>query len=129
MSANPFAHLAAAARGDIEAQRVLAMLAVEGASASPGDAESILREGLIFARLAAAQGDTGDEGRVIAMLALLAEVSGDNAPYGEAIARYALLDERGIEVPGMTLEMLSDHAPAEVMLQAKCFHQLIQEVA
>lgn len=77
---NPFAQLAAAARGDLAAQRALAhaaMLRFYDDAGNPLPAECLglpeaaaLIEGLAFARMAESQGDESDRNRLIAMLSL-----------------------------------------------------------
>jgi hypothetical protein len=98
--ADPFSKLTAAARGSLQAQRDLAdeatRLAFQRTETGElaNDPETCLIEGLVLARLAAAQGDVGDQGRVIGMIALLAEVVGEESvteQLGEAMARMALM--------------------------------------
>jgi len=84
-----FGLLKGAARGDIAAQRALAMQAVGLVQMRPDiDPVTLLMDGLIFARMAACQGDTGDQGRVISMLALLGQYlseAGDEASRSSAL--------------------------------------------
>lgn len=133
MKDNPFALLKAAAIGSLEAQRALAEMAIKMASTREDcDPVTILRDGLCFARLAAAQGDDGDEGRVISMLALVASFGSaeDQAdPLGEALARYSILAERGVEVPGVTLEQLVECLPRDAVGVAGQLQSQIREGA
>ena len=63
-----FGLLKGAARGDIAAQRALADQSVSLVRNRPDlDPVWLLNDGLIFARMAAMQGDVRDEGRVIAI--------------------------------------------------------------
>jgi hypothetical protein len=133
MDCNPFALLKAAAIGSLDAQRALAEMAVNLASTRTDcDPVSILRDGLCFARLAAAQGDDGDEGRVISMLALVASFGSEDEqadPLGEALARYSILAERGLEVPGVTLEQLVECLPRDAVGVAGQLQSKIREGA
>lgn len=131
---DPFGKLAAAARGDIEAQRALANMAVEKAMLGGEDFDPLttLTEGLVFARLAAAQGDTGDQGLCISMLALMVQIGGEEAcrdQAAEATARIALVaDGEGEqaefaarELPGVMSIMSADTVRA-----AKYYEQRLQ---
>jgi hypothetical protein len=131
MTANPFLEMAKAARGDLDAQRALARMACDVVAARPNlDPESILREGLVFARLAAEHGNDGDHGMVISMLALHARTVPDEEQgvvLGEALARYSALVARGVEVPGLPFEELVAHAPPDVVANAIHFQQAMNE--
>lgn len=97
---DPFSKLALAARGSLQAQRDLANEAVRLAVDEPDDFDPsrTLREGLVFARLAAAHGRLEDQGLVIAMLANLAAHEGEhNAPdeLAEGMARLGIVADCG----------------------------------
>jgi hypothetical protein len=130
---NPFRALADAAIGDIEAQRALADEAVRLAGEDDGDPGTVLREGLIFARMAAVYGHSGDKGRVIAMLELaraLAQQEGDHRCRdlfeGEAIARIALLAEEGVEVASNTLGRMVELSSPAAMSIAKDYDRSLR---
>ncbi|MBY6015132.1 hypothetical protein KUV75_09500 [Qipengyuania gaetbuli] len=117
---NPFRYLKLAAQGNLEAQRELA----EGAChlfAEDGDLQALL-DGLCFARLAAAHGEAGDAGRLLAMLALagnshMTEKDAELrfALAAETIATVARLGELGIDLADDGLDaMLADCTPEEV---------------
>lgn len=131
MAHNPYQEMAKAARGDLDAQRALARMAVELITANPAvDEEAVLREGLVFARLAAEQGNEGDQGLVISMLALHARTlpEADSAiVLGEALARYSAIASRGAEVPGIAFEDLVASASPEIVEQAIGFQQAMSE--
>jgi hypothetical protein len=72
---NPFAMVKRAASGDLDAQR---MLAGEAAGCLEcGDLEGFYG-GLVYARMAAAQGDASDTGRLISLLPLVARIADPN---------------------------------------------------
>lgn len=123
--------MAKAARGDLDAQRALARMACNVAATSPAlDPEPVLREGLVFARLAAEHGHDGDRGTVISMLALHARTLPEHdrgVVLGEALARYSALVARGVEVPGLSFEDLIAEAPREVVAAAVNFQQAMNE--
>ena len=136
-ASNPFAYLAAAATGDIGAQRALAMQAVAITQDDPTtEPLSALREGLVFARLAAAHSarEDSDDGRVIAMLALaadLCELDGDSDTAdifgGEALARVSLMAERGVALADEMLPRAIEHSRANTMVEAKWFERAMRE--
>lgn len=78
---NPFVMARRAAKGDLEAQRAMADEAASRLAIS--DLQGFY-EGLAYARLAAAQGDAGDSGRVISLLALAAHLRDPNDTEGLA---------------------------------------------
>lgn len=135
-SFNLFRAVADAALGDIEAQRALANEAVRITQEEHDlDPEPVLREGLVFARLAATHGHSGDKGRVVAMLALaaeLAEQEGDSYTAhilgAEGIARVALMGEMGIELANDTVDRFAREVPAETMAMAQEFERLLRDV-
>lgn len=78
---NPFVMAKRAAKGDLAAQR---LLAEEAASRLAMCDLQGFYEGLAYARLAAAQGDAADSGRVISLLALAAHLRDPNDAEGLA---------------------------------------------
>ena len=132
---NPFSHLAAASRGSREALRALAQEAIRIALSGRDDVcpERSLLEGLVFARLAAAQGDPADHGLVISMIALLAHIVGEeNVPgeMGEAIARAewaANQPESACEELTAKLVEMIEQASPEVIHSAKFHAELMRE--
>lgn len=73
-----FSLLKNAARGDIAAQRALADQSVLLIGNRPDlNPIGLLNDGLIFARMAAMQGNAHDEGRVMSMLALMGDICGE----------------------------------------------------
>ncbi len=128
---NPFAHLKAAATGDIAAQRALAdetvRLIAAGADVDP---IVVLSEGLVFARLAAEHGDIGDHSRVIGMLALAADLSGGTDALlfrGEATARMAMLADQGVEEAELFLINSADNSSPEIMAAAQAYRSRMIE--
>ena len=129
-----FALLRLAARGDIAAQRALAMQSVSLVeSRTDLDPATLLTDGLIFARMAAVQGDVSDEGRVIAMLAQLGRHFSDEGDeyssatlMAETIARVALLSERGSDLAEAKIQELIDQASPEVVVMAKEFERAMR---
>lgn len=131
MTGNPFALLQDAATGSLVAQRGLAEMAIGALTDNAGgDPEAIIREGLVFARLAAVHGDQADEGRVISMLSIHADLlAGDERTVvlGEAMARYSRLAERGGEVPGIRFEDIVAASEPAIVSAAMQFQELLKE--
>lgn len=133
---NSFRAVADAAVGDIEAQRALANEAIRITREEPDiDPESVLREGLVFARMAASHGHDGDRGRLIAMLALAADLAGQegdtylaNMLGAEALARISLMAETGNELADAAVDRAAREADAEAMIMAKEFERRLREV-
>ena len=76
-----------AARGDLEAQRALAREALS--CAAEGKDSRAATEGLVFARMAASQGDNSDLGLLLQLLSVaasLAEAEGDSDDMRGALA-------------------------------------------
>lgn len=121
---DPFGKIGAAARGDIDAQRALANQSVQLVMLGGDvvDPMIALSEGLVFARMAAAQGGIADQGLCISMLALMAEIGGDDAcqdQLAEATARVALVADQGVEEAAAALPGLIDVMPAHTASLAK----------
>ncbi|MXO63422.1 hypothetical protein [Qipengyuania oceanensis] len=112
---NPYAALAPAARGSLQAQRDLANAAIDAAFTTNNgelvnDPLRCLIEGLVFARLAAAHGEVADQGLVISIVSLLLSIAGDEGGYeadaAEAIARIAKVADMGGEGSDLAAENL-----------------------
>lgn len=133
---NPFRVLADAAIGDIAAQRALADEAIRIAREDDdSDPETALREGLIFARMAASHGNAADKGRVVAMLALAAELCEQDGDHdtaeilgAEAIARVAVMADEGVELAENTIGTMADNATPGTMAMALQYQGLMREV-
>ena len=126
---NPFAQIKAAASGDLNALRALADHSVAMVMYSDVDPVRTLQEGLIFARLAAAAGDSGDLGRVLSMLARAASVCESRNPaaaddhYAEGIGLASLVadgeHDESAEIAASGLNDLADRATPEILESAK----------
>lgn len=148
-SYNLFIQLAAAARGDLEAQRALAgaaydNVAKQGLVAAEARAAGLsvtiplrdaitLAEGLVFARMAASQGDLADKHRLNAMLSLSTLfMSGEDvaAPLGEMIARISLLADQAADQAELADEYIdltvANECP-EVVALSQEYRRLIAE--
>lgn len=129
-----FGLLKGAARGDIAAQRALADQSVSLIDNRPDlDPVSLLHDGLIFARMAATQGDVHDEGRVISMLALVGDLCDELGDHdtgavfaAEYIARIALLADQGVELADVTLGKAADNASPAIMAMAKEYERALR---
>ncbi len=106
--------LGPAARGDLEAQRHLAiwghLVACSGHDADP---LSTLTEAIQYARLAAEHGEFHDEYRCIMMLALAADLGGNAAPSAyapECVGRLSKMADEGNMAAG---DLIALHAGAE----------------
>lgn len=129
-----FGLLKTAARGDLAAQRALAMQAVGMVQVRPDlDPATLLNDGLIFARMAAVQGDDGDQGRVISMLALLGDelvrqgdTESEEMVAAEAIARVALLAKQGIEMADDAVNRMVEMATPETVAMAKEYERALR---
>lgn len=133
---NPFRTVADAAIGDIDAQRAMANEALRIANEDrDSDAGTALREGLIFARMAAAHGNAADKGRVVGMLALaaaLAEQEGDQYTAetmgAEAIARVAVMADEGVELAENSIVTMADNASPSTMAMALEYQSQMRDV-
>ena len=129
-----FGLLKDAARGDIAAQRALADQAVSLVRNRPDlDPVWLLNDGLIFARMAATQGDAHDEGRVMSMLALLGDICGELGDHdmgavcaAEGIARMSLLADQGVDLADENLGKAADNASPAIMIMAKQFERALR---
>jgi hypothetical protein len=120
---DPYLSVAQAAAGDIDAMRGTAdaiLLWVLGRNDPTPTAT--LREGLIFARMAASRGETDDIRRLIYLLAYagmicsLDELSGFA---GEMLAMVEIMAERGDEACATLLASVAEHETLETMQGAK----------
>lgn len=120
---DPYARLALAATGDIEAHRGTAdaiLLWVLGKN-DPTPLAT-LREGLIFARMAASRGDTSDITRLIYMLAyagMICSAEELNDFAAEMLALVAVMADRGHEGCATLLASVAEHETIETMEGAK----------
>lgn len=124
MSANPFALLDSAARGDRSAQAALADCALEMFNQS-GDIQALL-DGLCFARLAAAHGREDDEGKLFQMLARASrfldrpdDAEMRTALAAEALARISRLADTGSEIAAAMMESIACCMTPEAVNQSK----------
>lgn len=125
---NAFAHLKAAATGDITAQRLLAEAAVQMAVDCGPDLDPMpfVQDGLVFARLAAAHGEAADKGRLLSMLAVAAEICSPDCREeyaGEALALAETLADEGNELIGDLLPMIAEQTTAGEMQAAMMFKE------
>ena len=128
-----FGLLRGAARGDIAAQRALADQSVSLVRNRPDlDPVWLLNDGLIFARMAAVQGNVHDEGRVIAMLVLVGDycdepgADQDGSPFiAEAIARISRMADQGVDLADVTLGKAADNATPDIMAMAKDYERAL----
>jgi len=135
MIANPYAYLKAAARGDLTAQRALADMAIQLLADPEADPASTLLEGLVFARMAAAQSnDAGDAGRVISMLAVGAELAagqGDMVAHdtflAEGLARISRIGNLDNALLDVTVHRLMEDTSPEGLALAKAFETSMNE--
>lgn len=129
---DPFGKLAAAARGEIEAQRALANEAVRRLLVEGSDVDPIvvLSEGLVFARMAAAQGDIADQGLCISMLALMVQHGDEDScrdQIAEAAARIALVADTGDEYAASQLPALMEMLPPGIIPYVKHYEQRLHD--
>lgn len=124
---NPFALLRAAATGDITAQRQLADGACMMAATQPDfDPLPIISDGLVFARLAAAHGETADAGRLISMLVTACNLCSDERQYeyaGEALAVAERMAEAGDESVADVMPSLAEQLPLQVVAYAQDYRK------
>lgn len=128
---NPFARLQPAATGCIEAQRNFVTDAIRAAG-DEGDLAAAI-EGLVFARLAAAQGGEADIASLFALLALTGDLlEGDeqwseyrDSLNAEAIALVNQLADRGVELAEQMLPQLVDTSSPRAIEMAHAIRNLI----
>lgn len=126
---DPFALIAKAARGDIDAQRTAADMALHFARCgNDPNPLATLSEGLLLARMAACRGDQADIMRVIYLLSLAGSTCADvQVPEfaGEMLALFEILAERGDENAAMILASSAENETAETIEAAKHFKSRI----
>jgi hypothetical protein len=125
LGAGEFDHLALlplAARGDVEAMRHLAVMALVKLNEGCANPETLLLEAVSFQRLAAVVGDGGDRVRLVSVLALTALVTGDASYSAEALAWLEMLAGRGHEFIDESLANEAGNEPPEVLAAAKEIH-------
>lgn len=120
---DPFARVRSAARGDINAQRSLAREAIASMTSPDEDRDPIvtLSEGLVFARLAASQGNTADQALVVSMLAMMACAAGEERSpdqIAEAVARLSIAADGGSDEAANMLPAISQQVSPAVMAMA-----------
>lgn len=130
---DPYERIVAAARGDLQAMRDLVNVSIRWAMdpASGVDPSLCLRDGLVFARLAATFGHASDQGAFLSMVGLLAKVEGDEGvfhEFAEAIARLSLVADAGDEDATSGLLALVDSASPELMEAAKDIRASLRDV-
>lgn len=115
---DPLALIGRAARGDIAAQREIAEQSLHLALTGRADVEPVLvlSEGLMLARMAAAQGDGRDAMRVVIMLSLASLLSSGECAAdlaGEALARLELLADGENEFRETAAQLVASCAELE----------------
>ena len=134
MSANPYTYLKAAARGDRDAQRAIADLAVKGFHEDPEP--GLLLDGLNFARLAFANGEAEEDGgRLLQMLSLasLAHSRNEHAELrtelaAEMIAVATRCADSGSELVAAHLESLIAGTTPEAVRAGKLHLKAMNEM-
>lgn len=122
--ADAYALLSCAAKGDLDAQRALARVALDTVSNGSDvcDPVTTLIEGMVFARMAASHGTVEDQGTFIQLAALLADLDPDEGcfdPVAEAIARVSIAADAGSEEAAQMLPELAAGVAPEVMAAAQ----------
>jgi len=121
---DPYAHLRAAASGDLEALRALARLG-EQIAIEEGDIAATI-EALVFARMAAARGTMDDAQRLMGLLALAEGIVAGDPQWsdyrdqlnGEAMAVASLLADAGNRDAELALLSLGRTASCQANLNA-----------
>lgn len=122
--------LAPAAKGDVAAQRHLALIAavqsLRSIAALPSDQPSSpipsLVEAVVFARLAAAHGEECDRTLLIFLLSLAAIFAGEADYAAEALAWIEVAADQGDELADQAIAREVGNEPAEVLATAKDIH-------
>lgn len=130
LGAGDFDHCALiplAARGDLEAQRHLAILAaaslhVPEAQSPTFDPVPAALEAASFARLAAAQGNDDDRARAVTLLSLAAVLTHNHGYAAEALAWLELLADEGHALADQMMADEAGNEPADVLAAAKDLH-------
>lgn len=129
---NPFSLLAAAASGGLEAQRTLAE---EGARIALCDGDLFAAiDALCFARLAAANGDVADKGRLLSILAIAGDLCRSDGEEtfrdllgGEGLALVSLMADDGVEVAENQLTAIAEWSSPGSVAMAKQYRELMTE--
>lgn len=121
-----FALLKLAGAGDLAAQLALANRAVQLACDPESGCDPYLTivEGMVFARMAAAQGGMEANKVCLTLAGLLCHVAGSDLcvdHLAEAIARVELMADAGDEEAALTLSTLAENATPEIMATAQHF--------
>jgi hypothetical protein len=126
---NPFSLLVAASSGDLDAQRILAH---EGASIAARDGDLFAAiDALCFARLAAANGDVADKGRLLAILAIAGDLCGPGEDMfrdllgGECLALMSLMADDGVDVAEHQLTFVAECSTPGSVAMAKQYRELM----
>ncbi len=129
---NPFSLLAAAGSGNLEAQRTLAEEGVRIAL-SDGDLFAAI-DALCFARLAAANGDVSDKGRLLSILAIAGDLCRSDGEEtfrdllgGECLALMSLMADEGIEAADNQLTFVAECSSPGSVAMAPQYRELMTE--
>lgn len=122
---NPFERIMPAAQGSLAAQRSFVADAVR-LGIGEGDFSSVM-EGLVFARLAAAQGNEEDIANLLILMGTACEMlEGEehwsdytDALNGEALAIVSLLAERGVDWADQALPAMTQYSTSRAAQLAK----------
>lgn len=128
---NPFKRIMPAAQGDLEAQRSFVADALR-LGVGDGDFSSVM-EGLVFARLAAAQGGEDDVVSLLILMGTACEMleGEDNwsdftdALNGEALAIVSLLAERGVDWADRVLPAMAEYSTSRAAELAKIVRSMM----
>lgn len=125
-------YIGAAAAGSLEAQRALASEACRLTVSGETDPYITMVEGLVFARMAAAHGDSGDVGRVLAMLAICSDLcaqAGQSeramAHDAEALATAAAAADLGLPIEEELLDLAVAGSAPETVQAAQELRRVI----
>ena len=127
---NPFVRLAAAARGDLTAQRGIADEVLRRITQDQELDSMLFIEGLMFARLAAAHGDQHDSNRLIGLMSMARLFVGPadaTSILAEALARVSLSADNGCEGADLYLNASAAEEPPEVVALSHLYRTLISE--
>ena len=128
---NPFKRIMPAAQGDLEAQRAFVADSLR-LGVGEGDFSCVI-EGLIFARLAAAQGGEDDVANLLILMGTACEMlEGDedwsdytDALNGEALAIVSLLAERGVDWADRVLPAMAEYSTSRAAELAKIVRSMM----
>lgn len=129
---NPYAHLHAASRGDLDALR---LLATKGCNLAVADNDvCAMAQGLVFARLAYARsGMVCDAGMLLSMLAVASGMAEDQSErddlQAEAIALMSLLADDGEPTAETWLSTMVGESTSEAAAGAQTIREMMMERA